>query len=164
MPQDPVSERPLPTGPCCRGPPIGGRLLNVYFSFGNYDGILIAEAPDEVSLTSALIAAIAPGHVKATKTTVLLPPQQAVEAMRRAGGYDYQSPGRGGPGGDRSQLGVSPGDRSPGSDSAVPARASGRMKARLVSGGYCPVWSDGVSSRGVSAAGRGSMGDRIEAR
>ena len=71
----------------------GGRLLNVYFTFGDYDGILIAEAPDEVSLTSALIAAIAPGHVKATKTTVLLTPQQAVEAMRRAGGFQYRAPG-----------------------------------------------------------------------
>ncbi len=72
----------------------GGRLVSVYFSFGEYDGVLITEGPDEVSVTAALIAAISAGHVKATKTTVLLTAEQAVEAMRKAGGVSYKAPGR----------------------------------------------------------------------
>ena len=71
----------------------GGRLLNVYYCFGEYDGVLISEAPDEVSVTAALLAAIAPGHVRATKTTVLITAEQATEAMRRAGGFAYRAPG-----------------------------------------------------------------------
>jgi uncharacterized protein with GYD domain len=71
----------------------GGRLAALYYCLGEYDGVLIAEAPDEVALTAILIAAIAPGHVRATKTTVLLTAEQAVEAMRRAGGAAYRAPG-----------------------------------------------------------------------
>jgi uncharacterized protein with GYD domain len=72
---------------------LGGRLSALYYCFGEYDGVLIAEAPDEVTVTAILISAIAPGHVRATKTTVLLTPEQAVEAMRRAGGVTYRAPG-----------------------------------------------------------------------
>ena len=71
----------------------GGRLVAAYFSFGEYDGFIIVESPDEVSATAALIAAISAGHLKATKTTVLLTPEQAVEAMRKAGGVAYRAPG-----------------------------------------------------------------------
>lgn len=71
----------------------GGRLVAAYFSFGEYDGFIIVEGPDEVSVTGALIAAISAGHLKATKTTVLLTPEQAVEAMRKAGAVTYRAPG-----------------------------------------------------------------------
>ncbi len=73
---------------------MGGRLVALYYAFGEYDGFLIAEAPDEVAVTATLIAALAPGHVKATRTTVLLTPEQAVEAMRKAGGVPFRAPGR----------------------------------------------------------------------
>lgn len=72
---------------------VGARLVGVYYSFGEYDGFILVEAPNEVTLTAAVIAAIAPGHVRATKTTVLLTAEQAVEAMRKAGGVPYRAPG-----------------------------------------------------------------------
>ncbi len=43
-------------------------------------------------MTAAILAAIGPGHLKATKTTVLIPVEQALEAMRTAGGLSYQAP------------------------------------------------------------------------
>jgi len=73
---------------------LGARLVALYYAFGEYDGFIIVEAPDEVTVTAALIAAISPGHVRATKTTVLLTAEQAVEAMRRAGGVPYRAPGQ----------------------------------------------------------------------
>jgi hypothetical protein len=50
------------------------------------------EAPSEDAVLSMLLAAVAPGHVKATKTTTLFTPQQAVQAMRKAGTASYRAP------------------------------------------------------------------------
>jgi hypothetical protein len=62
------------------------------------DGLIIVDAPNEVAITSILLAAMAPGHLRATKTTVLLTPDQVVEAMRKAGGAGYRGPASGGAG------------------------------------------------------------------
>jgi uncharacterized protein with GYD domain len=70
----------------------GGRLEALYYSFGDYDGFIIVEAPDETAVTAMLLAAIAPGHLRATKTTVLMKPEAMVEAMKKAGGMAYPGP------------------------------------------------------------------------
>ena len=70
----------------------GGRLLHTYYSFGEYDGLIIFEAPDEATATAPLLAAISKGHIKATKTTVLFTVEAAVEAMSKAGGLSYEAP------------------------------------------------------------------------
>ena len=71
---------------------IGGRMLNIYYCFGEYDGVVIYEAPDDVSATAGIIAAITPGHLKATKTTKLFTTEQAMESMRKAGEVVYPGP------------------------------------------------------------------------
>jgi len=71
---------------------LGGRVLHFSYAFGDYDGIVIMEAPDETTATAILLAAIAPGHLKATKTTVLFTPEQAIEAMKKAGTVAYSGP------------------------------------------------------------------------
>ena len=73
---------------------VGGRLVSFYNSFGEYDGVIIFEAPDEGTAAATLMAAITPGHVKSLKTTVLLSADEGVEAMRRAGGMTYRRPGQ----------------------------------------------------------------------
>ncbi len=64
---------------------MGGRLVSHYLCFGEYDSLLIAEAPDETAMTSALLAVMTDGQVKDMRTTVLLTPDQGLEAMRKAG-------------------------------------------------------------------------------
>lgn len=71
---------------------MGAKLHSIHYCFGEYDGVLMIEAPNESAVLSMLLAAIAPGHVKATKTTMLFTPQQAVEAMRKAGTVSYKAP------------------------------------------------------------------------
>ena len=71
---------------------LGGRMLDLYYCFGEYDGIVIMEAPDETTAMAAVLAAIAPGHLKATKTTVLFTVEQAMEAMGKAGEIVYPAP------------------------------------------------------------------------
>ncbi len=73
---------------------MGARLVSFYNSFGEYDGVIIFEAPDEGTAAAILMAAITPGHLKALKTTVLLSAEQGVEAMRRAGEVTYRRPGQ----------------------------------------------------------------------
>ncbi len=64
---------------------LGGKMIAHYLCFGDYDSLLIAEAPNETTMTSVLLAVIAEGHVKDIRTTVLITPEQGVEAMRKAG-------------------------------------------------------------------------------
>jgi uncharacterized protein with GYD domain len=71
---------------------LGGRLLNLYYAFGEYDGLVIFEAPDEKAAAALAIAAVTPGHVKAIKTTALMTVEDAMDAMRRAGAAGYSAP------------------------------------------------------------------------
>ena len=71
---------------------LDGRLLGWYNCFGEYDGLAIYEVPDETNAMAAVLAAITPGHLKATKTTVLLTVEQGMEAMGKAGGIVYPAP------------------------------------------------------------------------
>jgi len=75
---------------------MGARVVNVYFSFGDYDGVVILEAPDDVTAAATILAAVSPGHIKAIKTVPLLTPEQAMEAMRKAGNATFRGPGQSG--------------------------------------------------------------------
>ncbi len=71
---------------------LGGRFVGLYYTFGEYDGFVLWEFPDEVSVTAAVLAAITPGHLKATRTTVAFSGASLMEAMRKAGAVTYQGP------------------------------------------------------------------------
>jgi len=71
---------------------LGGRLIGLYYCFGEYDGVAIGEVPDNTAEMAMLLAVIAPGHLKATKTTVLFTVQEAMQALAKAGGISYPAP------------------------------------------------------------------------
>ena len=70
----------------------GGRLISWYLSFGEYDGLLIYEAPDAATAGALVLAAARQGHLSATKTTPLFDSEQSVEILRRAGGMAFRAP------------------------------------------------------------------------
>ena len=72
---------------------MGGRLISFYYSFGDYDGIIISEAPDETAIATALVAAVSAGHIKTLKTSALLSAEEGMEMLRRAGEITYRGPG-----------------------------------------------------------------------
>ncbi|GAC1392990.1 MAG: hypothetical protein NVS4B11_00740 [Ktedonobacteraceae bacterium] len=74
---------------------LGGRLISLYYCFGDYDGVALFEAPDDTTASAVALAALTPGHVKTIKTTKLLTAQEAMEAMRKAGSVAYPGPSRG---------------------------------------------------------------------
>ena len=71
---------------------LGGQLLSFYYCFGEYDGVVIFEAPDEATATATIITAITPGHLKANETTVSVTVEDTVEAMRKADPKRYRGP------------------------------------------------------------------------
>ncbi len=71
---------------------LGGRLLGYYYTFGEYDGFVITEYPDNATAMAAVLAAISPGHLSATKTTVLLSVAEAMQAMKKGGSVAFQGP------------------------------------------------------------------------
>jgi uncharacterized protein with GYD domain len=70
----------------------GGRVIDLYYHFGEYDGTLIAEGTSDTNVLALLITVHAPGHLKATKTTRLFTVEEAMEAMRKAGTVAYPGP------------------------------------------------------------------------
>jgi uncharacterized protein with GYD domain len=72
---------------------VGGKLVGLYYTFGDYDGIVLFEAPDDAAATGLLIGVVAPGHVSRTRTTRLLEVEEAMTAMRLAGTITYAAPG-----------------------------------------------------------------------
>jgi uncharacterized protein with GYD domain len=71
---------------------LGGRIVNAYFAFGDFDFVLIAEFPDNVSAAALAIAAAAGGAVKSIKTTPLLEAAEGLDAVRKAAASGYRAP------------------------------------------------------------------------
>jgi uncharacterized protein with GYD domain len=63
----------------------GGRLLDMYFCFGDYDGVAIAEFPSNVDVAAASLAINSSGAFSKVKTTVLITMDESVQAMEKAG-------------------------------------------------------------------------------
>jgi uncharacterized protein with GYD domain len=73
---------------------LGGKLLQGWLSFGDYDTVVIMEMPDNVSAAAFAAAIAAGGSCKSVKTTPLLSPDEGVAAMKKAGSSGYQPLGR----------------------------------------------------------------------
>jgi uncharacterized protein with GYD domain len=71
---------------------LGGRLVDLYYCFGEYDGVVLAELPNDTAATAAVIAASSKGHIKATRTTRLMTVNEALDAMKQAGAATFAPP------------------------------------------------------------------------
>ena len=70
----------------------GGRLIGWYLSLGEYDGLLIYEAPDDATAGALVLAAARRVHLRATKTTPLFTSEEGMVMMRRAGATAFREP------------------------------------------------------------------------
>ena len=69
---------------------LGGKVVDFWGSFGDFDLIGVIEMPDNVSAAAFSIAVAAGGACKNVKTTPLLSRGEAVKAMKKAGGSGYK--------------------------------------------------------------------------
>ncbi|RMF40447.1 MAG: GYD domain-containing protein [Alphaproteobacteria bacterium] len=64
---------------------VGGTLHNVFFAMGREDVIAIVEAPDDEAMAAGAMILAASGTFSGGRTTKLLTPAEAKDAMARAG-------------------------------------------------------------------------------
>lgn len=69
---------------------LGGKVETAWFAFGEYDVIVIAQFPDNVSAAAISIAFAAGGACKAVQTTPLMSPDEALQAFKKAGECGYR--------------------------------------------------------------------------
>jgi uncharacterized protein with GYD domain len=62
----------------------GGRIDTVYYAFGRYDAVVIADFPDDEAAAAFSLAATAGGAVRSVATVKLLTVEQGQSAMRKA--------------------------------------------------------------------------------
>ena len=63
---------------------IGAKILAAGYPFGEYDVIVVYEAPDDTAAASLALAVAAGGAVKAAKTTKLLSGQEWIASLTGA--------------------------------------------------------------------------------
>ena len=71
---------------------LGGKLVGSWFSFGDYDAVIIIEGSDNVSAAACSLAVSASGAFKGFKTTPLLGVEEGMAAMKKAGSLGYKPP------------------------------------------------------------------------
>ena len=69
---------------------LGGKIETSYFCFGEYDMVVIANMPDNVSAAAMSMAASAGGSIRSIKTTPLMSGREGLRAMRQAKRSGYQ--------------------------------------------------------------------------
>jgi len=70
---------------------LGGRVHDMFLSFGDYDAIAIIEMPDNVAAAAIALAFASGGAVKSIKTTPLLTGAEMIEAAKKATASGYRS-------------------------------------------------------------------------
>jgi uncharacterized protein with GYD domain len=69
---------------------LGGKVQGFWMSFGEYDVVGIMEMPNNVSAAAFSMAIAAGGACHNIKTTPLLKLEDALKAMKKAGGTGYK--------------------------------------------------------------------------
>jgi uncharacterized protein with GYD domain len=70
---------------------LSSKIIGLYYYFGDFDGILIFEAPDEITANAVIVSSMAPGHLRVTRTSRLFTPEETKEIMRKAGSVNFES-------------------------------------------------------------------------
>jgi uncharacterized protein with GYD domain len=72
---------------------LDGHILAWYYSFGDYDVVVIFEVPGNVNAAAVSMAIMGSGAVKDLKTSALMSPDEGFDAMLLAQGAGYRPPG-----------------------------------------------------------------------
>ena len=72
---------------------MGGKLHGYWYAFGDADGFVLFDAPDDVAAGTLLVKVASTGAFTNVSTTKLLTVEEALEVMRRGGATEYRAPG-----------------------------------------------------------------------
>ena len=71
---------------------LGGKLVDFWFTFGDWDAVIIVELETDIHAMAVAMADVA-GDVGNTKLTPLYSMDEAVKAMNMAQSIEYKAPG-----------------------------------------------------------------------
>ena len=71
---------------------MGGKLHGLWLAFGEYDVVVIAEMPGNVSAAALAMAVGSSGGMSAYRTTPLMTVAESIKVMSKAGGVKYKAP------------------------------------------------------------------------
>jgi uncharacterized protein with GYD domain len=71
----------------------GGKLHGYWYAFGDVDGYVLFEAPDDVAAMGLLARVASTGAFASVSTTKLVTVEKALEAFSRGAGLPYRAPG-----------------------------------------------------------------------
>jgi uncharacterized protein with GYD domain len=71
----------------------GGKLHGLWYAFGDHDGYVLCEGPDNTTVASVLVTVAGSGAFRSVSTTVLLTVEETLDALRRAQSVAYRPPG-----------------------------------------------------------------------
>jgi uncharacterized protein with GYD domain len=69
---------------------LGGKIEAAWFSFGDYDVVVIVDLPDNVSAAAIAMAFAAGGACKSVQTIPLISPEEATQALIKARECGYR--------------------------------------------------------------------------
>jgi uncharacterized protein with GYD domain len=69
---------------------MGGKIMASGYPFGEYDALVIFEAPDDTTAASFALAVAAGGASRSAKTTRLLSGEEWIEALHKAKDSQYR--------------------------------------------------------------------------
>ena len=72
---------------------LGGRLHGFWYGFGEHDGFVLIEAPDNAAAAAFSVGIAAGGALRSAETTPLFTVEETIEMLKRAQGLPYRSPG-----------------------------------------------------------------------
>jgi uncharacterized protein with GYD domain len=72
---------------------LGGKLHGFWYAFGEHDGFLLIEAPNNVAAAAFSVGISAAGSLRSAETTVLLTVEETIEMLEKAQGLPYRAPG-----------------------------------------------------------------------
>ena len=70
----------------------GVKIVQAFMALGEYDLVMILEAPNNKTIASMLMAVAGAGAVTNLKTTALITPDEGVDALKDAGKVPYTTP------------------------------------------------------------------------
>ena len=73
---------------------VGGKVISFDYCFGEFDVVVVLEAPDDTTMASLAMAVGASGAVTNFHTTVLIPAADGFAAAQKANGITYRPPGK----------------------------------------------------------------------
>src|SRR3972149_6842107 len=72
---------------------LGGKLHGFWYAFGEHDGYVLIEAPDNASAAAFSVGISSRGSLGSSQTTVLLTVEETIEMLKKAQELPYKAPG-----------------------------------------------------------------------